>query len=156
MLELAGVTEMEYTAVELTVTVVVPWEVEVEKLLGMVEVTVIVVLPAAMAVTRPVLLIVATDGYDELQVTCEVMSWLVWSLKEAVAVSCRAAPTYKTGLAGNIIMPLSFLDPAHVGKDPAKDPRSNIARTNRIFLISPSGRFSVAIYTHWQGLSTAA
>jgi len=33
--------------------------------------------PAAMAVARPLLLTVATDVLDELQVTCAVISWLV-------------------------------------------------------------------------------
>ena len=38
------------------------------------EVAVMVVGPVLMAVARPLLLIVATDGLGELQVTCKVMS----------------------------------------------------------------------------------
>jgi hypothetical protein len=44
------------------------------------EVAVMVVVPAATAVARPLLLTVATDGFDELQVTSVVISWFVWSL----------------------------------------------------------------------------
>ncbi len=80
MLGLAGVTDMEDRDAEITVRTVLPEEVPVEKLLGMVEVAVMVVIPGAMAVARPLLLTVATDGLDELQVTCVVISWFVWSL----------------------------------------------------------------------------
>ena len=41
------------------------------------EVAVIVVVPTAMAVARPLLLTVATDVLDELQVTWVVISWFV-------------------------------------------------------------------------------
>jgi hypothetical protein len=41
------------------------------------EVTMIAAVPAATAVAKPLLLTVAIDGLDELQVTCVVMSWLV-------------------------------------------------------------------------------
>ena len=47
----------------------------------MVEVAVMVVVPSAMAVAKPLLLIVATDVLDELQVTSVVISSLVWSFK---------------------------------------------------------------------------
>jgi hypothetical protein len=47
----------------------------------MLEVAVMVVVPTAMAVTMPLLLIVATDVLDELQLTSVVISRLVWSLK---------------------------------------------------------------------------
>jgi len=66
MLGLAGVTEMEDRVAEVTVRVVLP---------GIpAEVAVIVVVPAATAVARPLLLTLATDVLDELQVTCVVMS----------------------------------------------------------------------------------
>jgi hypothetical protein len=39
-----------------------------------------VAVPSETAVARPLLLTVATDGFDELQVTSVVISWLVWSL----------------------------------------------------------------------------
>jgi len=80
MLGLGGVTDMEYTGVAITVRVVVPIVGPVEKLLGMLEVAVIVVLPGAIVVTRPLPVIVATSGSDEVQVTCVVKSWFVWSL----------------------------------------------------------------------------
>jgi len=38
------------------------------------EVAVIVAVPAAILVTNPLSLTVATDGFDELQVTCMVIS----------------------------------------------------------------------------------
>jgi hypothetical protein len=72
---------MEDRDAEITPKAVVPEEVAVEKLLGMVEVAVMITTPTEMAVARPLLLIVATDGMDELQVTSEVISRVVWSLK---------------------------------------------------------------------------
>jgi hypothetical protein len=80
ILGLVGVTDMEDKDAEITVRTVLPKEGPVEKLLGMVEVAVMVVIPGARAVARPLLLTVATDVLDELQVTCEVISWFVWSL----------------------------------------------------------------------------
>ena len=81
ILGLAGVTDMEDKDAEITVRTMVPKEGPVEKLLGMVEVAVMVVIPGEMAVDRPLLLTVATDVLDELQVTSVVISWFVWSLK---------------------------------------------------------------------------
>jgi len=46
----------------------------------MLELAVMVVVPSATAVARPLLSIVATDVSDELQVTCVVISPVVWSL----------------------------------------------------------------------------
>ena len=66
---------------EITPKDVVPIEGPVEKLLGMVEVAVMITTPGAMPVPRPLPLIVAIVGSDEVQVTCEVISWVVWSLK---------------------------------------------------------------------------
>jgi hypothetical protein len=68
-LGLAGVTDMEIRVAEFTVRVVLP------EILP--EVAVIVVVPAATAVARPLLLTVATDVLDELQATWVVISWLV-------------------------------------------------------------------------------
>jgi hypothetical protein len=81
ILGFAGVTDMEDRDAETTVRNVLPTEGSVEKLLGMVEVAVMVTTPGETAVARPLMLTVATDGSDELQVTCEVMSLVVWSLK---------------------------------------------------------------------------
>jgi len=77
---LTGVTDMEDRVEEITVRVVVPMEGPEEKLLGVLEVAVMVVIPGEMAVARPLLLIVATSGLDEVQVTWAVISLLVWSL----------------------------------------------------------------------------
>jgi hypothetical protein len=66
MLGGAGVTDMEDRVAEVTVRVALP---EV-----LPKVAVMVVVPAATAVARPLLLTVATDGLIELQVTCVVIS----------------------------------------------------------------------------------
>jgi hypothetical protein len=66
MLGLAGVINMEERVAEFTVRVVLPEIVP--------EVAVIVALPAAMAVAWPLLLMVATGAFEELQVTCGVIS----------------------------------------------------------------------------------
>ena len=69
MLGLAGVTDMEDRVAEVAVRVVLPEIIP--------ELAVMVALPAATAVARPVLLTIATDVFDELQVTCVVILWLV-------------------------------------------------------------------------------
>ena len=61
MFESVGVTEIEETVAEVTARVVFP------EILP--KVAVMVVVPAAMAVARPLLLTVATDVFDEFQVT---------------------------------------------------------------------------------------
>jgi hypothetical protein len=52
------------------------------------KVAVMVAVPAATAVARPLVLTVATDVLEELQVTWVVISWLVPSEYVPVAVSC--------------------------------------------------------------------
>jgi hypothetical protein len=64
-----------------------------------------------------------------------------------MAENCWVVPTPQVGLVGEITMPLSFREPAHVVRDTAKDPRNNIARTNRIFFMRPPCRFVIVIYT---------
>ena len=59
-----------------------------------------VVLPASTAVARPLLLIVATDVMDELQVTCVVMSRLVPSEYMPVAVNCLVLLIGMIGVVG--------------------------------------------------------
>ena len=56
------------------------------------EVAVMVAVPAATAVTTPLLLTVATDGFDELQVTCVVISLIVPSEYMPVALNCCVTP----------------------------------------------------------------
>src|SRR5207249_3389077 len=62
------------------------------------------VVPAATDVARPfdplALLIVATPGLDELQVTWVVRSCIVLSLKVPVAVNCRVGRIAMLGLVG--------------------------------------------------------
>jgi hypothetical protein len=56
--------------------------------------------PAATVVAKPLLLTVATDGSDELQVTSMVILWLVPSEYVPVAANCWVTPTGMLGLAG--------------------------------------------------------
>ncbi len=63
------------------------------------EVAVMIAVPAATAVTRPLLLTVATDGFDELQVTCVVISLIVPYEYMPMAVNCCVTPTGMVRLA---------------------------------------------------------
>jgi len=91
-LGLSGVTAIEDKAAAFTVRIVFP------EILP--EAAVMVVLPAATPVARPLLLIVATDALDELQVTWVVISWLVPSENAPEAANCLVAPSGTLGLAG--------------------------------------------------------
>ena len=91
-LRLAGATAMEDKVAELTVRIVVPETVP--------EVAVMVGAPAAKAVARPVLLTVATDVFEEFQVTCVVISRLVPSENVPVAVNCWVTPSGTLGILG--------------------------------------------------------
>jgi hypothetical protein len=77
VLGLTGVTVREDRVAAFTVRMVLPYEIELLALFGMLEVAVMVVMPWPMAVARPLLLTVATDVLDEVQVTSVVISWLV-------------------------------------------------------------------------------
>ena len=61
-----------------------------------------VVLPAAVPVTRPVGLTVAKVLSAEVQPTESVRSWVVRSEKTPVAVSCREVPLPRDGAVGVI------------------------------------------------------
>ena len=61
---------------------------------------IMVVVPTATAVARPLLLTVATDGLDELQLTCEVRSFVVPSENVPVAVKGWVAPSLILGVGG--------------------------------------------------------
>jgi hypothetical protein len=63
------------------------------------EVAVMIAVPAATAVTRPLLLTVATDKFDELQVTCVVISLIVPYEYLPMAVNCWVAPAGMIRLA---------------------------------------------------------
>jgi len=80
ILESAGVTDIEERVAELTVRVVLP---EILPRLA-----VIVVVPTPTAVASPLLLTAATDGSDELQVICEVISKVVPSQNVPMAANC--------------------------------------------------------------------
>ena len=93
---LAGETEIDRSVAGFTVSVVEP-----EML---VQVAVIVVVPAPTEVARPfepdVLLMVATPVSDEVQVTYAVRSCVVPSEKVPVAANCRPVPPAITGFVG--------------------------------------------------------
>jgi hypothetical protein len=81
---------------EVTVRVVLP---EIEP-----EVAVMLEVPTATAVARPLLLTVATRVLDEFQVTCVVISWLVPSEYVPEAANCWVFPPGTLGLAGDTDM----------------------------------------------------
>jgi hypothetical protein len=80
MLGLAGVTDMEDSVAEVTVRIVLP------ELFP--EVAIMVEVPAAIPVAKPLLLTDANEVLVELQMTCVVISWLVPSENVPVAVNC--------------------------------------------------------------------
>jgi hypothetical protein len=82
--ELPGVTVMEERVAEVTVRFVLP------EILP--ELAVMVAVPAATAVARPLLLTVADDVFDELQLTSLVTSRLVPSENVPVAANCWETP----------------------------------------------------------------
>jgi hypothetical protein len=91
-LGLAGVTDTEDRVAGVTVRFVFP------EILP--EVAVMVAVPAATAVARPLLFTVATDVLDDLQVTCVVISLLVPSEYTPEAANCLVFPAGTLGLAG--------------------------------------------------------
>jgi hypothetical protein len=93
MLGLVGVTWIEDSVAEVTVSVVVPDFVPTT--------AVIAVDPGATAVARPLeTATVAIVGSNELHVTEAVRSWLVPSEKIPVAVNCLVVPRAMRGLVG--------------------------------------------------------
>jgi len=93
---------------------------------------VICVVPAATPVARPVLEIVAVPGVPDVQVTVELMSAVVLSLKVPVAVNCCVAPTLiDAGVAGVTAMDLSDFPPGVVGPlQPVRTQRTNNGNTS--------------------------
>jgi len=88
----AGVTAIEDKVAAVTVRVVVSVNVPL--------VAVMVVVPAAMVVTRPLVLIVATAVLDEVQVTCVDISRLVPSEYVPVTANCWVLPAGTLGVSG--------------------------------------------------------
>jgi hypothetical protein len=124
MLGLAGVTEMEDRVAEFTVRVVFPETLP--------EMAVMVEVPAATPVARPLPLSVATEGLDEVQLTCVVISWLVPSEYVPVAVNCLATPAGMLGLRGVTAIETSV----GVGDPPPPQPATSIEiRIKRAILL---------------------
>ena len=118
---LAGVKEIKDRVSAFTVRVVVPAILP--------EAAAMVTVPIERAVARPLLLIVATNVWDELQATCVVILWLVPSEYVPVAVNCWVTPTGTLGLTGvtdiedrvagvtvRMVLPMEppFMEPLHV------------------------------------------
>lgn len=94
MVGLVGVTEIDWSVAAVTVrvvdAVVVP------------SVAMIVVVPTAVALATPELLIVAIPGSEELQLIVVVMSCVEWSEEMPVALYCSVVPFATVGLVGVI------------------------------------------------------
>jgi hypothetical protein len=105
ILGLAGVTAMETSVGAVTVSVVVPCTL----VAGSVAVIVVepVATDVAMPAEAPALLMVATDGADELQVTDAVRFCVVLFEYVPVAVNCFVVPLAMLGLAGVTAMETS-------------------------------------------------
>ena len=101
-----GVTTIEVSTADVTVTVVVPDTPA--------KVALTVALPTALPDTTPwlgaVLLTAATDGAEETQVTNAVRFWVVPSEKSPVAMSCRLVLLAIEMLGGVIVIALSTTD----------------------------------------------
>ena len=131
---LAGATDMEDRVAAVTVSAVLP---EIAP-----EATLMVVVPAVIAVARPLPLAVATIGLDEFQVTCVVKSRLVPSEYVPVAVNCWVTPTGTLEFTGVTAMETSFtgsllpssLSP-HAVRKTARYPRKNNVKANLIFFM---------------------
>jgi len=130
MFGLAGVTAREDSVEEVTVRIVFPETVPT--------VAVIVAVPAARAVAKPVLLTVATVVSEELQAAWVVISPLGPTANVPVAVNCWEAPIDMVGLVGLTAMEVGSaipFSPPQVFKDSARDGRINIAKTSLIFFM---------------------
>ncbi len=118
MLELDGVIAKETSVADNTVSVVDPESVP--------DVAVIVAEPAATGVASPcepaVLLMVATDVADELQVTDVVRTWVVLSENVPVAMNCLVVPVGMLGLVGVTAMDTSVAGVTVNASDPEMFP----------------------------------
>ena len=86
----------------------------------------IVVLPGAMLVARPVLLIVAAAGLEELHTTDPETSCVLLSLNDPVAVNCLVVPVAIVALAG-VTTSDTRLAPVTVrDADPPTDPDATV------------------------------
>ena len=80
---------MEDRVAEVTVRIVIPETAPEE--------AVMIAVPAEPDVARPLLSIVATDGFDELQVNCGLILWPVPSENAPRTPNCWVAPAGVTG-----------------------------------------------------------
>lgn len=96
ILGLTGATKTEARVADVTLRVVLP-EIVPEVV---VTVAVMVAVPGAIVVAKPLLLTVATDGLDELQVTRPFRSWLVPSEYTPEAANWVVSPAGTLGLDG--------------------------------------------------------
>jgi hypothetical protein len=131
MVELAGVTVMEERLAAVTVRMVPP---ETSS-----KVAVMIVVPAARPLAKPLLLTVATAVLEDRQVTYVVISSVGATGNFPVAVNCWVASTSRIGFSGVTVMEVGCpigLPPPHVFKDTAKEPSNNIARKNLKIFIS--------------------
>ena len=123
---------MEVRVAEVTVRIVIP------EILP--EVAVMLAVPPETDVARPLLLIVATDVFDEVQPNCGLISWPVPSENAPRTPNCWVVPT---GVTGDRVMEANGeLDdesfpppPPQVGRDTAKNPRNNTIKTTRILFM---------------------
>ena len=132
-LTVSGVTDTEDNVAAVTVRVAVP--------VLPLKAAVMVEEPAATPVARPLPLIVATVAFDELQVTCAVISRLVPSEYVPEAANCLVTPIGMLGLAGVTDMETSVAvgppDPASV---PPLHPTKMKKSTSRRIEIKSFGR----------------
>jgi len=102
MAKFAGVTEMDDRVAVFPVRVALP------EMLP--EVAVMVVVPVARTVARPVLLIDTTAGFEEAQATSGVISERVPSEKAPVAVNCWITPMGMLGFTGVTEIDIRFAE----------------------------------------------
>jgi len=98
MLGVVGVSAIDVRVAPVTVTMVLP--VIEPHTLATLQVTVIVALPVPMVRTSPVLLTVATEGFEEVQIRSALRSCVELSEKVPVAVNCRLVPGAMLGDGG--------------------------------------------------------
>ena len=126
MLGLAGVISIEVRVAEVTVRLALA---ETPSKLA-----VMVVVPVATAVARPLPLMVATEGSEELQAALEVTSSVFPPENEAVATNCWVVPGGKTKLVGAIVRVFGGSVP-HAA---AKNAITIVAETNLAIFMSTS------------------
>ena len=138
---LAGVTVMEDRVAVVTVRVVPP---ETSP-----KVAVMIVLPAARPLAKPLLSTVATAVLEDRHVTNVVMSSVGATENFPVAVNCWVVSTSMIGFSGVTEMEVGCpigLPPPQVFKDTAKEPRHNMARKNlKSFISHPKEETSHAL-----------